>query len=395
MPACARARLTGGDRARITARPTNREKIPLMRAAVLREAGHLGVEEIDVPVPGPGEVRVRLRATGVCHTDRTIVEGKVPVPLPMVLGHEGAGVVDAVGGGVTDLTVGDHVVLTITPGCGMCRQCQLGAFALCAVAAPHLLDGRLSNGQRRLTRGAERLNHFAMQSSFAEYAVVERRVAVRVPDDVPFDVACLTACGVSTGFGAAVLRAGVGFGETVLVIGVGGVGLAAVLGAVTVGAGRVVVADRSAAACQLAADLGATDTIVVDGDGAGGGGLAARVRALTGGGVDVAIDAVGTAGTVAAAFTALRGGGRAVVVGVADARAKVSIPLYHLIDQRVLTGSTNGNIRPHVDIPRILDLYRAGRLPLDRLVTRRHPLENIGRAMAELGVRPGRAVITF
>ncbi|MCK9930498.1 alcohol dehydrogenase catalytic domain-containing protein [Frankia sp. Mgl5] len=378
-----------------------------MRAAVLREAGHLGVEEIDVPVPGPGEVRVRLRATGVCHTDRTVVEGKMPVPLPMVLGHEGAGVVDAVGGGVTDLAVGDHVVLTITSGCGVCRQCQLGAFALCEVAAPHMLDGRLPNGQRRLTRGAERINHFAMQSSFAEYAVVERRSAVKVPDDVPLDVACLTACGVSTGFGAAVIRAGVGVGETVLVIGAGGVGLAAVLGAVTVGAGRVIVADRSAVACQLAADLGATDIIVGDGDGDGdgdrdgggdrGGGedLAARVRALTGGGVDVAIDAVGTAGTAAAAFTALRRGGRAVVIGVADPRAKVSIPLYHLIDQRVLTGSTNGSIRPHVDIPRILDLYRAGRLPLDRLVTRRYPLEGVGQAMAELGVEPGRAVITF
>ncbi|MCK9903332.1 alcohol dehydrogenase catalytic domain-containing protein [Frankia sp. Cpl3] len=362
-----------------------------MRAAVLREAGHLRVEEIDVPVPGPGEVRVRVRATGVCYTDRTIVEGKVPVPLPMVLGHEGAGVVDAVGGGVSDLAVGDHVVLTITPGCGVCQQCQLGAFVLCEVAAPHMLDGRLSNGERRLTRGAERINHFAMQSSFAEYAVVERRAAVKVPDDVPLDVACLTACGVSTGFGAAVIRGDVGVGEKVLVIGAGGVGLAAVLGALTVGAGRVVVADRSTVACQLAADLGATDIIVMDEDTD----LAARVRAVTGGGVDVAIDAVGTAGTAAGAFSALRRGGRAVVIGVADPRAKISIPLYHLIDQRVLTGSTNGSIRPHIDIPRILDLYRAGRLPLDRLVTRRYPLEHIGRAMAELGVQPGRAVITF
>ncbi|OAA22298.1 alcohol dehydrogenase [Frankia sp. EI5c] len=362
-----------------------------MRAAVLREAGRLVVEEIDVPVPGPGEVRVRLRATGVCHTDRTVVEGGMPVPLPVVLGHEGAGVVDAVGAGVTDLATGEHVVLTITPGCGMCRQCQLGAFALCEVAAPHLLDGRLPSGQRRLTRGAEQLNHFAMQSSFAEYAVVDRRAAVRVPADVPLEVACLTACGVSTGFGAVVIRAGVEVGETVLVIGAGGVGLAAVLGAVTVGAGQVIVADRSVAACRLAVDLGATDAIVVDDDTD----LTARVRALTGGGVDAAIDAVGTPSTVAAAFTALRKGGRAVVVGVADPRAQVTIPLYHLIDQRVLTGSTNGSIRPHIDIPRILGLYRAGRLPLDRLITRRYPLADIGQAMAELGVRPGRAVITF
>ncbi|WP_242424774.1 zinc-binding dehydrogenase, partial [Frankia sp. EI5c] len=179
--------------------------------------------------------------------------------------------------------------------------------------------------------------------------------------------------------------------ETVLVIGAGGVGLAAVLGAVTVGAGQVIVADRSVAACRLAVDLGATDAIVVDDDTD----LTARVRALTGGGVDAAIDAVGTPSTVAAAFTALRKGGRAVVVGVADPRAQVTIPLYHLIDQRVLTGSTNGSIRPHIDIPRILGLYRAGRLPLDRLITRRYPLADIGQAMAELGVRPGRAVITF
>ncbi|CUU58064.1 alcohol dehydrogenase [Parafrankia irregularis] len=372
-----------------------------MRAAVLRDAGRLEVEDLDVPEPGPGEVRVQVRATGVCHTDLTVVEGKMPVPRPVVLGHEGAGVVDAVGPGVADLSVGDHVVLTITPGCGVCRQCQLGALGLCEVAAPHMIDGRLSHGQQRLTKGAERINHFALQSSFAEYAVVDRRAAVKVPDDVPFDIACLTACGVSTGFGAAVVRAGVEAGETVLVIGAGGVGLATVLGAVTAGAGRVIVADRSAAACQLAEDLGATDSIVVEEDT----NLVSRVRALTrggggvgsggGGGVDVAIDAVGTGRTAAAAFNALRRGGRAVVVGVADPRATVSVPLYHLIDQRVLTGSTNGSIRPQVDIPRILDLYRAGRLPLDRLVTRRYPLEDIGQAMAELGVKPGRAVITF
>lgn len=362
-----------------------------MRAAVLRKPGLLNVEEIDTPVPGPGEIRVRVRAAGVCHTDLTVVEGRMPAPLPIVLGHEGAGTVDALGDGVTGLDIGDQVVLTITPGCGVCRPCQLGAFGLCEVAAPHMLDGCLGHGQQRLTRGPERINHFAMQSSFAEYAVVEHRTAVKVPEDVPADIACLTACGVSTGFGAVVIRAAVEAGETVLIVGAGGVGLAAVLGAVTVGAGRVIVADRSPAAGQLAADLGATDVLVVDQDTD----LAKRVRALTGGGVDVAIDAVGTGATAAAAFTALRKGGRAVVVGVADPRATVSIPLYHLIDQRVLTGSTNGSIRPQVDIPRMLDLYLADRLPLDRLVTRRYPLEEIGRAMDELGVRPGRAVITF
>jgi Zn-dependent alcohol dehydrogenase len=362
-----------------------------MRAAVLREVGAISLEDLDLPQPGQGELRVKVRAVGVCRSDLSVYRGTVPAPLPIVLGHEGAGVIDAVGGGVHDLALGDHVVMTITPGCGTCPQCQLGAFALCEGGSPHMLDGKLARGQQRLHKGSEVINHFILQSSFAEYAVIDRWAAVKIPDDVPFDIACLTACGVTTGFGAVVNRAATAVGESVLVIGAGGVGLAAVLGSVTCGAGRIIVADKSVAALELARDLGATDVVVVDDTTD----LVAETQARTGRGVDVAIDAVGTAGTVADAFNSLRKGGRAVVIGVADASAMVSIPLYSLIDERVLTGSTNGSIRPHVDIPRILDLYRSGRLALDKLVTRRYRLDDLERAFAELGVQPGRAVITF
>jgi Zn-dependent alcohol dehydrogenase len=334
-----------------------------MRAAVLREVGAISLEDLDLPQPGPGEVRVKVRAVGVCRSDLSVYRGMVSAPLPIVLGHEGAGVIDAVGDGVHDLARGDHVVMTITPGCGTCPQCQLGAFALCEGGSPHMLDGKLARGQQRLHKGSEVINHFILQSSFAEYAVIDRWAAVKIPDDVPFDIACLTACGVTTGFGAVVNRAAAAVGESVLVIGAG----------------------------ELARDLGATDVVLVDDTTD----LVPQTQARTGRGVDVAVDAVGTPGTVADAFNSLRKGGRAVVIGVADASAMVSIPLYSLIDERVLTGSTNGSIRPHVDIPRILDLYRSGRLALDKLVTRRYRLDDLERAFAELGVQPGRAVITF
>ena len=360
-----------------------------MRAAVLRNVGSIEIEDIDLPEPGPGEIRVKIKAVGVCHTDLVVSDGSVPAPMPIVLGHEGAGVVDAVGDGVGDLAVGDHVVISASAGCGICMQCQLGAPGLCETGSVHYLDGKLGYGQRRLSKGTEVINHFCLQSSFAEYAVIERWSAVRIPRDVPFDIACLTACGVPTGYGAVVNRANVMAGESVLVIGAGGVGLSAVLGAVTGGAGRVIVADKSAAAGALARELGATDVIEVGPDTD----IVAETLALTSRGVDVAIDAVGMVNTVAAAFNSLRPGGRTVVVGAFDAFGMVSVPLYGLLQQRVLTGSTGGSVRPQVDIPRILELYRGGRLPLDKLVTRRYGLEDLPRALEEFGVEAGRAVL--
>jgi len=362
-----------------------------MRAAVLRAPRTQQIEDLDLPEPAAGEVRVRLVASGLCRSDLHAYEGRVPVPLPAVLGHEGAGRIDKVGAGVTDLAVGDHVVMTITPGCGTCFQCQLGAYGLCEVGAPHFLDGGLIHGQRRLAKAGEPINHYLMQSSFAEYAVVERWNAVKIDDSIPFDIACLAACGLSTGFGAAVNRAQVTVGEAVLVIGVGGVGLSAAIGAVSAGAGRVIVADTNPAACALALELGVTDAIELTPDTD----VESAVRKLLPRGVDAAIDAVGTPGTVLSAFNALRHGGRLVILGVADPTAMVSVPLYSFIQQKVITGSTNGSIRPQIDIPRILERYTSGRLPLEKLITSRYPLEEINTAFDEIGRRPGRAVILF
>jgi Zn-dependent alcohol dehydrogenase len=362
-----------------------------MRAAVLRQVGLIEIEDIDLPEPGPGELRVKIKGVGVCHTDLVVSDGSVPAPLPIVLGHEGAGIVDALGDGVTDLAIGDHVVISASGGCGICHQCQLGAPGLCETGSIHYLDGKLGYGQRRLSKGAEEINHFCLQSSFAEYAVIQRWSAVRIAEDIPFDVACLAACGVPTGYGAVINRARLMAGESVLVIGAGGVGLAAMLGAVSGGAGRIIVADKSAAAGALARELGATDIVQVGPDTD----VAVEVHALTGRGVDIAIDAVGTVSTVPAAFLSLRRGGRAVVVGAFDAFGSVTVPLYGLLDQRVLTGSTGGSVRPQVDIPRILELYRTGRLSLDRLVTRRYGLDDLPRALDEFGVEAGRAVLVL
>jgi len=200
-----------------------------MRAAVLRGPRSQQLEELDLPEPEAGEVRVRLVASGLCRSDLHAYEGHVPVPLPAVLGHEGAGLIDKVGANVTDLAVGDHVVMTITPGCGTCFQCQLGAFGLCEVGAPHFLDGGLIHGQRRLSQAGQPISHYLMQSSFAEYAVVERWNAVKIDKSIPLEIACLAACGLSTGFGAAINRAEIRPGEAVLVVGVGGVGLSAAI----------------------------------------------------------------------------------------------------------------------------------------------------------------------
>jgi Zn-dependent alcohol dehydrogenase len=362
-----------------------------VKAAVVREAGKISVEEIDRPTVGDRHVLVRMVATGICHTDKTVLGGFYPVPLPVVLGHEGAGVVEAVGDRVVAVSPGDHVVLSITDGCGHCFQCEAGAFGLCEIAAPRALGGALADGSILLRQGAETIHHFLFQSSFAEYAVVSESSAIPVRRDVPLEVAALLACGVSTGYGAVVRRAKVGVGEAVLVIGLGGVGLAVVMAARAAGAGKIVVADFNQAACDLAAELGATDVVHLD----GGDDLVGRVRAVVPRGVDHAFDAVGTSETISQALAAVRFGGQAVAIGINDPTAAASAPLFELIYEKRLTGTNNGSIRPHTDIPAALDLFAAGRFPIDRLITRRYGLDEIGTALDDVGSFAGRGVVQF
>src|SRR5882757_1739570 len=363
----------------------------MMKAAVVREAGKVSVEEIDVPQPGPRQVLVRMAAVGICHSDVTALNQLVPFPLPLVLGHEGAGVVEAVGPAVTNVQVGDHVVLSITDGCGLCFQCQRGAFGLCEISAPHQYAGRLSDGSTALSKGAEALHTFLFQASFAEFALVTEQCAVRVRKDAPLDVASLLACGFSTGYGAVVRRAQVQPGATVLVIGLGGVGLAVAMTAKLAGASTIIGIDRSPQACDLAASLGVTNPIVVDESTD----VLAQVQSLTGRGVDHAFDVVGTSDTINLAWSALRPGGEAVSIGLLDPTAAATVPLFTLFSEKRLTGTTNGSIRPHVDIPAALDLFMHGRLPLDALITRRYALDDIGSALADVGRLPGRGVVVF
>lgn len=367
-----------------------------MKAAVVREQGKVGVEEVRRPEPGPGEVLVRVAVAGVCHTDLHVVDGSVPVPLPTVLGHEGAGVVEQVGTGVTSVAAGDHVVLSITYGCGTCFQCQQAAFGLCEAGLPQAMTGSMPDGTSRLYAGSsddpERLSHFMFQSSFAEYAVVPAACAVRVRQDVPLDVAALLACGASTGYGAVVRRAQVRPGSSILVIGTGGVGSAVIMSAVLAGATTIIAADRNPDALAFAEELGATHTITVDADEPA---TVAEAMRITGRGVDHAFDVVGAPGTLEQAFHATRNGGDVVAIGVTSTTMTATVPLYPLIYQKRLTGTVNGSISPHIDIPAALEAFVAGRLPLDRLITRRYDLDQIDTALTDLHGSVGRGVIVF
>ena len=362
-----------------------------MRAAVLRKANEVEVEDVDLADPGPGEVRVRLAATGVCHTDLGPVEGHLPMPMPLVLGHEGAGVVEEIGAGVTGLAPGDHVVLASMTACGHCFQCSLGAFGLCETMHGRMRDGVLLDNTSRLSKDGETLHHFLWQSSFAEHAVVPQAAAIKIRDDAPFEVACLLGCGAITGIGAVLHRAQVRPGEGVMILGVGGVGLAALLGAKVGGANPIIAVDRSEQALDAATRLGATHVIDSSKED-----VPSRVREITMRGVDHAIDVVGAEGTIETCLNSVRPGGQVVAVGVADPTAKVSVPLPTLLSEKRLTGTIGGSANPRIDIPRYLDLFMAGRLPMDQLVKRTYDLDDIGQAFDDIrSGLPGRGVVVF
>ncbi|MCM2505440.1 zinc-dependent alcohol dehydrogenase family protein [Aureimonas altamirensis] len=340
----------------------------------------LAIETVELAEPGYGEVLVRVRAAGLCHSDLSVIDGVRPRPTPMVLGHEAAGIVETVGEGVDDLTPGDHVVMVFVPSCGHCSPCAEGRPALCE-------PGNASNGQGTLLSGARRLrwhgapvHHHVGVSAFAEHAVLSRRSLVKVDADIPLDIAALFGCAVLTGVGAVINTAGVKAGETVAIIGLGGVGLAALLGAVAAGASRIVALDLSAQKLALAKELGATDTVD-----AGGAGAVDEVRTLTGGGVDHAVELAGSARALELAFAVTRRGGSTVTAGLAPPAATMALsPLRLVAEERVLKGSYVGSCIPSRDIPRFVALYRAGRLPVDRLMTSTGTLDDINEGFDAL-----------
>jgi alcohol dehydrogenase len=345
-----------------------------IRGVVLEETGGpLVVSELELAAPGPEEVLVRLRASGVCHSDWNAVDGTAETRCPAVLGHEGAGVVEAVGERVARVRVGDHVALSWAPWCGECDECRRDLPQLCSTVWPAMGTGGLMDGTPRLSRSGEPVYHYSFLSTFAEACVVPERSCIPISDDVPFEVAALVGCAVTTGVGSVWRTAGVRPGERVAIVGCGGVGLSALLAAVAVGANPVIAVDAAAGKLDVARELGATDAVLWQGSAAE---TADAVREASGGGVDYAIEATGRPEAMEAAFLSTRSRGAAVLIGIPRTEAMLSLPAATIprMERRVL-GSIYGSSKPERDFPHTLALYRSGRLPLDRLVSHRLPLE--------------------
>ena len=360
------------------------------RAAVLRAMGAarpyaqtrpLSIETVMLDPPGPGEVLVSIRAAGLCHSDLSVINGDRPRPLPMALGHEAAGVVEALGAGVDDLQPGDHVVMVFMPSCGHRAPCADGRPALCEPGAEANGQGRLLTGARRIQApGGEAVNHHLGCSAFAGHAVVSRRSLVRVDDELDFAHAALFGCAVLTGVGAVVNTAAVRAGQSVAVVGLGGVGLASVLGALASGASPVVAVDLSEDKLALARSLGPVLTVNAADPDAGD-----QVRALTGGGADFVFEMAGSARALEAAWKMTRRGGTTVTAGLPPPEAALAVNIVSLVaEERTLKGSYIGTCVPSRDIPRYADLFRQGRLPVDKLMSGRIALEDINAGFDRL-----------
>jgi S-(hydroxymethyl)glutathione dehydrogenase/alcohol dehydrogenase len=360
----------------------------MVRAAVLPAVGApLEIAEIDLPDPGPGQVRIRLAAAGVCHSDLSLTNGTMRVPVPAVLGHEGAGTVVAVGEGVTHVSPGAPVILNWAPSCGTCHTCTLGEVWLCANA----LNGAADVYAHRTSDGGD-LHPGLNVAAFAEETVVSAGCVLPLPDGIPLTDAALLGCAVLTGYGAVHHSARVREGETVAVFGVGGVGLSTLQAARIAGATKIVAVDVSPEKEELARAAGATDYVVASEN------TAREIRVLTGKqGVDVAVECVGRAVTIRAAWESTRRGGRTTVVGIGGKDQQVTFNALELFHWgRTLSGCVYGNSDPAKDLPVLAEHVRAGRLDLGALVTERIPLDGIPGAFENmLAGKGGRALVVF
>ena len=346
------------------------------------ETRPLRLAELELAPPGPGELLVRIEAAGLCHSDLSVVNGDRPRPTPMALGHEACATVER--SEDPAFQPGDRVVLAFLPACGRCADCGGGRGFLCKPGADANGEGRLLRGGRRLREGGSEVQHHLGVSAFATHAVIDARSAVRIPSDIPPEIAALFGCAVLTGVGAVMNTAAVRPGESVAVYGLGGVGLASVMGAVAAGAQPVVAVDPVPAKRALALELGAAAAVAPEE-------AADAVLSLTDGGADVVVETAGRAAVLAAAYAATRRGGRTVTVGLPNPAEMLSIPAVSLVGAaKTLMGSYMGSAIPARDVPRYIALWRAGRLPVERLLTGVHPLAEINALMDELAA--GRAV---
>ena len=347
-----------------------------MKAAVLREVRTpLQIEDVQINKPGPHEVLIRTAAAGVCHSDLHFIEGLYPHPLPAVLGHESAGVVEMVGSEVRTVKVGDHVITCLSAFCGHCDQCLTGHMSLCQ--SPETKRG--PDDEPRLSSAAGPMLQYLNLSSFAEQMLIHEHACVAVRKDMPLDRAALIGCGVMTGVGAVFHTAAVRPGETVAVIGCGGIGLAAINGAAIAGAGRIIAIDMSKSKDNMARHFGATDFIcAAETD------PVKEVLEMTKGGVHYSFEAVGLKKTTEQAFNMLRRGGTATIIGMIPVGQMVELPGPAFLGEKKIQGSAMGSNHFPVDMPRLVDMYMSGKLKLDDMISRRVKLAEVNDAFAEM-----------
>ncbi len=348
-----------------------------MKALIAQAIDKYSVEEVTLDPPKAGEVLVKMAATGVCHSDLSVINGTLPLPLPMVLGHEGAGVVDQVGEGVTNVQPGDHVVLSFQPVCGSCFFCLRNERHLCNSGPP---TGRMLDGTARVRQDGNELGVMQFLGCMAEYSVVPAISVVSIDKEIPLRSAALVGCGVTTGVGAVINTARVEPGSSVVVIGCGGVGLSIIQGASIAGAKRIIGVDLADNKLEMAKHFGATHAVNARGDPLG------EVKALTGGiGADYAFEAIGLSATILQAYAMTRRGGTAVIVGAGKLTDMVSFPALMLFaESKTIKGCYYGSVNPQVDFPKLLELYQRGRLDLDGMVTNTYKIEDGLQAFADL-----------
>jgi len=359
-----------------------------MKAAVLREVRTpLQIEEVKIGKPGPHEVLIRTAAAGVCHSDLHFIEGSYPYALPAVLGHESSGIVEQVGSEVHTVKVGDHVITCLSAFCGHCDYCLTGHMSLCTSPETR----RDATQEPRLSQETGPMTQYLNLSSFAEQMLIHEHACVAIRKDMPLDRAALIGCGVMTGVGAAIHTSKVRPGETVAVLGCGGVGLAAINGAAIAGAGRIIAIDTSPAKDNLSRLFGATDFIsAADTD------PVKTVLEMTKGGVHHSFEAIGLAKTAEQAFGMLRRGGTANVIGMIPVGERISLPGAAFLGEKRIQGSAMGSNHFPVDMPRLVDMYLAGKLKLDEMISRRIKLEEVNEAFAEMKTgQIARSVIVF
>jgi Zn-dependent alcohol dehydrogenase len=360
-----------------------------VRAAVLREMGlpvpyarsrPLEIAEIELDDPGPGELLVRIGAAGLCHSDLSVIDGSRPRVMPMALGHEAAGTVIATGPGTEGFVAGDHVALAFVPACGNCRPCRQGRPALCEPGAAANAAGTLLSGARRVhDAGGGTLHHHLGVSGFADHAVVAAESAIVIPADLPFELAALFGCAVLTGVGAALNAAHITPEDQVAVFGLGGVGMSALLGARLAGARTIIGVDVVADKLALAERIEGVSTLVANDE------IVAHIREATGGGADCVIETVGSAEVLAQAYAATRRGGTTVTVGLPHPDRMLTIPAVSLTaEERTLRGSYLGSCVPRRDVPRFIEEYRHGNLPVEQLLSDRLTLEEINAGFDRL-----------